>query len=257
MPAIETVAFEFYKVCGGVGLTEEGAGRYRVRASSADGGDFPPIVLHGEETGGWYLSDEGRTLAGLFDRETRVLPERLIYAFTLAEAASIELRGTEFVLPIRDGRYGESLLCFAEALLQIAESFGGSPRQPKGLPGDPCESRSLRAVDASTRVTCGRCGTSTAGPGPFWSGSTIFEVQICGECVRQFRRCDHCGALRPRSLFWWHSDDAGAVVRAVCWRCAAQYALCTVCRTPVHRDDLADSPRPRHCECEGEESCPG
>ena len=122
---IETIEQDFRrKVCAQVRLESEGTGRYRVFTPFLfDDGDHLSIVLK-SEAGRWVLSDEGHTYMHL----TYDLDERSLYRGTRQQiitnalsAFTVQDREGELVLTVPDGRYGDALFDFVQALLKITD----------------------------------------------------------------------------------------------------------------------------------------
>lgn len=122
---IETIEQDFRnKVCEQICLRPEGLRRFRVFTPFRfDDGDHLAIVLR-EADGAWLLSDEGHTYMHL----TYDLDERDIHIGTRGKIISnnlsayqVEDRDGELALPIPDGRYGDALYSFVQALLRISD----------------------------------------------------------------------------------------------------------------------------------------
>jgi len=110
------------KVCDNLEVVAEGLDRYLVITPFAfDDGDVLPIVLK-KTNEQWVLSDEGHTFMQLtYDLDETDLQQgarKEILDRTMS-AFGIESRGGELILPIEDGRYGDSLYTFVQALLKI------------------------------------------------------------------------------------------------------------------------------------------
>jgi len=110
------------KVCDQLSIESEGVDRYIVVTPlTFEDGDMLPIVLKREDDG-WVLSDEGRTFMQLtYDLDENDLQEgsrREIIDRTLS-AFQLRNHQGELILAIDDGRYGDSLYTFIQALLKI------------------------------------------------------------------------------------------------------------------------------------------
>ncbi len=123
--SIETMVRDFHcKVSAKVRIEPEGVDRFRVFTPFLfDDGDHLDIVLR-REGAGWVLSDEAHTYMHL----TYDIAERDLHRGTrqtiISNALStfqIEDRDGELVLGIPDGRYGDALYSFIQALLRIAD----------------------------------------------------------------------------------------------------------------------------------------
>ena len=110
------------KVCDELSIQSEGIDRYIVSTPlTFEDGDKLPIVLK-KENDDWVLSDEGHTFMQLtYDLDDSDLQQgtrgeiidRALSAFRLKN------RQGELILPIEEGRYGDSLYNFIQALLKI------------------------------------------------------------------------------------------------------------------------------------------
>lgn len=111
-------------VCEDLRLISEGNNRFRVSTPfTFDDGDHLIIALKCPE-GQWVLSDEGHT----YMRLTYDLDESDLHRGTRQEiisnaldAFSVEDRNGELVVPILDGRYGDALYSFIQAILKISD----------------------------------------------------------------------------------------------------------------------------------------
>ncbi len=123
--ALETIEQDFRrKVCAQIRLEPEGVERYRVFTPfHLDDGDHLAIVLK-RESGRWVLSDEGHTYMHLtYDLDERDLhrgTRQQIIANALS-AFAVEDREGELMLTVQDGRYGDTLFDFVQALLKITD----------------------------------------------------------------------------------------------------------------------------------------
>lgn len=110
--------------CGELELASAGINRYVVHIpfTFTDGDHY--VVLLKQEGQRWILSDEGHTFMHLsyeltdaeFDRGNR----REIIDKVL-NVHSVEDRGGELVLPIPEGRYGDALFSFVQAITRITD----------------------------------------------------------------------------------------------------------------------------------------
>ena len=122
---LETIEQDFRrKVCAQIRLEPEGINRYRVFTPFRfDDGDHLAIVLKGE-AGRWILSDEGHTYMHLtYDLDEKSLhrgTRQQIIANALS-AFAVEDREGELMLTVWDGRYGDTLFDFVQALLKITD----------------------------------------------------------------------------------------------------------------------------------------
>jgi len=111
------------KVCAQVRLESEGIGRYRVFTPFLfDDGDHLSIVLK-SEGGRWVLSDEGHTYMHLtYDLDERDLHRgtRQQIITNVLSAFTVQDREGELALTVPDGRYGDTLFDFVQALLKIS-----------------------------------------------------------------------------------------------------------------------------------------
>ena len=122
---LETIEQDFRrKVCAQIHLEAEGIKRYRVFTPFRfDDGDHLAIVLKRED-GRWILSDEGHTYMHLtYDLDEKSLhrgTRQQIVTNTLS-AFAVEDREGELMLTIQDGRYGDTLFDFVQALFRITD----------------------------------------------------------------------------------------------------------------------------------------
>lgn len=112
------------KVCDSIRVEPEGIDRFRVFTPFLfDDGDHLAIVLR-LECNKWILSDEGNTFMHLsYDLEERSLQRGTrakIIANALA-AFAIQDRDGELTLRVPDGRFGDALYSFVQALLKLAD----------------------------------------------------------------------------------------------------------------------------------------
>ena len=112
------------KVCEKLEIESEGIGRYRVFTPFMfEDGDHLSIVLK-DENNDWILSDEGHTYMHL----TYDIDEKDLYRGTRQKIITNALsvfkvrdRDGELIIVIRDGRYGDALYSFIQALLRITD----------------------------------------------------------------------------------------------------------------------------------------
>ena len=123
--SMESIEHDFHeKVSAKVRLSAEGVGRFRVSTPFLfDDGDHLSIVLK-KEGSRWVLSDEAHTYMRLtYDVEESDL-HRGTRQKIISNALSmfqVEDRDGELVLSVPDGRYGDALYSFVQALLKIAD----------------------------------------------------------------------------------------------------------------------------------------
>ena len=112
------------KVCGNIGLLQEGLGRYLVdHPFIYDDGDFLEIALR-ERDGRWELTDEGTTYMRLtYDIDEAALHKgtrQKIIANTLG-MFGVEGRDGQLVPPVPEDRFGDALFTFIQAILKISD----------------------------------------------------------------------------------------------------------------------------------------
>lgn len=122
---IQQIEHEFRaKVAGSIRIVSEGLDRFRVFTPFVlDDGDHLSIVLKQQE-GHWFLSDEGNSLMRLtYDVSEKALHKgkRQNIIANVKSIFGLEDQNGELVLRVREGRYGDSLYSFAQALLQILD----------------------------------------------------------------------------------------------------------------------------------------
>ena len=123
--SVEMIERDFkQKVCDKVRLASEGLNRYRVFTPFMfEDGDHLAIVLK-REGGHWLLSDEGHTYMHLTyeidERDWQKGTRATIITNSLA-AFSVDDRNGELVLSVSDGKYGDALFSFVQALLKITD----------------------------------------------------------------------------------------------------------------------------------------
>ena len=119
----EAIEAQFKKsVCDAIRLLPEGLRRYRVFTPfRLEDGDHLSIVLKSED-GGWRLTDEGHMLMHLSydfeDRDLRKGTRATIIGNAIAAFGLTEDDG-ELVLQIPDGRFGDALCSFVQAMLRV------------------------------------------------------------------------------------------------------------------------------------------
>jgi hypothetical protein len=121
----ETIERDFRdKVCAKIRLASEGIGRYRVFTPFLfEDGDHLAIVLKGDNSG-WTLTDEGHTYMHLtYDLDEKDLSRgsRQKIISNALSTFRVEDCGGELALPVPDGRYGDALYSFIQALLRITD----------------------------------------------------------------------------------------------------------------------------------------
>jgi hypothetical protein len=112
------------KVSAKVRLFAEGENRFRVSTPfQFDDRDHLAVVLK-KEAGSWCLTDEGHTYMHLtydiFEKDLQKGTRAKVISNAL-DAFSVEDREGELRLPIPDGRYGDALFDFVQALLKITD----------------------------------------------------------------------------------------------------------------------------------------
>jgi hypothetical protein len=112
------------KVCSKIRLASEGMDRYRVFTPFLfEDGDHLAIVLR-RDISGWLLTDEGHTYMHLtydLDERDLVRGNRQKIISNALSIFRVEDRDGELSLPIQDGRYGDALYSFIQALLRITD----------------------------------------------------------------------------------------------------------------------------------------
>jgi hypothetical protein len=112
------------KVCAKVRLANEGIDRYRVFTPFFfEDGDHLSIVLKREQSQ-WILTDEGHTLMHLtyeIDEKDLLRGTRQKIITNALSTFSVQDRGGELLLQIRNNQYGDSLYSFIQAVLKISD----------------------------------------------------------------------------------------------------------------------------------------
>lgn len=123
--AVEAIETQFReKVSDQVRLVDEGEGRYLVFTPFRfDDGDHLAIVL--KQVGGqWLLSDEGNTFMhltyGMEEKAFRQGNRQKIISNALSLFGVDDVSG-ELVHQVRDGRFGDALYSYVQALLKISD----------------------------------------------------------------------------------------------------------------------------------------
>jgi hypothetical protein len=112
------------KVSAKVRLFAEGENRFRVSTPfQFEDRDHLAVVLK-KEAGAWCLTDEGHTYMHLtydiFEKDLQRGTRAKVISNAL-DAFSVQDREGELRLPIPDGRYGDALFDFVQALLKITD----------------------------------------------------------------------------------------------------------------------------------------
>lgn len=123
--SIKSIAQDFIdKVSAQIRVLPDGRDRFRVFTPFRfDDGDHIIVVLKKEQTG-WVLSDEGHTYMHL----TYDIDERKLFRGTRHQIISnalstfkVEDRFGELILEVKDGRFGDALYAFAQALVKMGD----------------------------------------------------------------------------------------------------------------------------------------
>jgi hypothetical protein len=122
---VEAIERDFKeRVCDAVSLRPEGLHRYRVLTPFMfEDGDHLAIILR-QEDGHWALSDEGHTYMHLtYDLDERAFQQgtRQKIISNALSAFDVEDREGELRLTVPEGRYGDALYSFVQALLKISD----------------------------------------------------------------------------------------------------------------------------------------
>jgi len=123
--AIETIERDFKsKVCESLHLEKEGLERYRVFTPFLlEDGDHLAIVLK-RQADQWILSDEGHTYMHLtYDLDEKDLQRGTRQKIITNALSTFQVtdREGELLLRIPDGRYGDALYSFIQALMKISD----------------------------------------------------------------------------------------------------------------------------------------
>lgn len=122
---VESIRDEFKnRVCEQVDLQPEGEGRFVVFTPFRfEDGDHFGIILK-KENGAWILSDEANTLMHLSyqldERDIDSGNRGEIIAGSLA-GFSVQNRNGELVIPVSEGRFGDALFNFVQALTKVTD----------------------------------------------------------------------------------------------------------------------------------------
>ena len=120
----DTIERDFHeKVSAQIRLQPEGLNRFRVFTPFLfDDGDHLVIILR-KEQGKWVFSDEAHTFMHLtysIDEKYLLSGARRKIISNALSMFEVDDRNGELVLPVLDGRYGDALYSFIQALLKIA-----------------------------------------------------------------------------------------------------------------------------------------
>jgi len=122
---LESVKDDFkHRVCEQIDLRPEGEGRYLVMTPFRfDDGDHFGIVLK-KESGNWILTDEATTLMHLSykidDQDLESGNRGEIIENSLA-SFSVLNRDGELIIPVTEGRFGDALFNFVQALSKVTD----------------------------------------------------------------------------------------------------------------------------------------
>ena len=123
--SVNTTEQDFHNsVSAKVRLVPEGVERYRVFTPFLfDDGDHLAVVMK-KEGERWVLSDEAHTYMRLTDEinggDSHGATQQKIVTNTLS-MFQVEDRNGELVLEVPDGRYGDALYSFIQALLKVSD----------------------------------------------------------------------------------------------------------------------------------------
>ncbi len=123
---VSSIKDDFKKtVCEQIELAPQGEGRFLVKTPFRfEDGDHFVITLK-QEPQGWVLTDEANTLMHLsYWMDTDVLEDqgnRKEIVDNSLSLFSVENRDGELVKPIRDGRFGDALFNFIQALSKVTD----------------------------------------------------------------------------------------------------------------------------------------
>lgn len=119
---LETIKEEFkHRVCEQIDLQPEGEGRFLVVTPFRfEDGDHFGIVLK-QEDGDWILTDEATTLMHLsYDLDDDIEEgKRAEIIENSLSGFSVENREGELVIPVSEGRFGDALYNFVQALTRV------------------------------------------------------------------------------------------------------------------------------------------
>jgi hypothetical protein len=123
--AIENIEKDFKsKVCDSLRIEREGLDRYRVFTPFLlEDGDHLAIVLR-RQADQWFLTDEGHTFMHLtYDLDEKDLQRGTRQKIITNALSTFQVsdREGELVLGIPDGRYGDALYSFIQALMKISD----------------------------------------------------------------------------------------------------------------------------------------
>lgn len=123
--SVESIEREFKeKVCDRIRLVSEGMNRYQVFTPfQFEDGDHLVIVLK-QENSHWLLSDEGHTYMhltySLDEKDLRRGTRQKIITNALS-MFTVNDRGGELAIEVKEDRYGDALYSFVQALLKITD----------------------------------------------------------------------------------------------------------------------------------------
>jgi hypothetical protein len=120
-----TIKDDFRKrVCEQIELESQGENRFLVMTPFRfDDGDHYTITLK-RENDGWILSDEASTIMHLsywMDTDAIGYGNRQEIVANSLSTYSVENRDGELVIPIREGRFGDALFNFVQALTKVSD----------------------------------------------------------------------------------------------------------------------------------------
>lgn len=112
------------RVCEQIDLEQEGEGRFRVLTPfRLEDGDHFAIVLK-DEGGRWILTDEASTLMHLsywLDETELASGNRQQIIEGALQSFSVESRNGELVIPVSEGRFGDALFDFVQAIAKVTD----------------------------------------------------------------------------------------------------------------------------------------
>ena len=122
---MQTIEHDFkQKVCAAITLFPEGLARYRVFTPFMfEDGDHLAIVLK-QELNKWILSDEGHTFMRLtYDMEERAFRNgnRQKIISNALSVFDVQDRDGELITIVPDGKYGDALYSYVQAILKISD----------------------------------------------------------------------------------------------------------------------------------------